>query len=944
MVTSWSGQAEAHADSALVERDAELRLLDDALRLAAAGRGSALLFEGQAGGGKSALLEIARSRGPEAGLLVLAASGRELERDAALGVVLQLLETRVGGAPKDQHAVLFAGAASQALPLFASGPRQALEDPPALMHGLYRLCANLASERRPLLLAVDDVDLADVPSLRFLLYLIERVETLPLVLVLSSGGAALGTEPELVERAVTHPSVQRRGLEPLSPDGTALCLRTSWLPSAPNDVAEAVHAASAGNPAVVDVLGSALRERGRPGPGQVGELAPPELAARALARARQLGPSGPALLRAVAVLGPGAAPRHAAVVASLDPDGAARIADRLTAAGVFDRGEELAFAQPAVAAAVRAEQPSAERASANLRAAETLAAEEASPERIATHLLESTGAGRPWAVSSLCSAAEIALGRGEPEEAVRYLRRALDEPPPAAMRAHVLLELGRAEATAGDPAALTRLGPAIDRAGDSRERARAALQSGRTLFALGRPADAVETFARALDQADDRDDPVVVRQLRSALRALSWIRSPGSVPLEAETGAADLDQPDRGAYALAAFAAAGRCAPHEEVHALAVQALDRGALLDEDTSEGIAYHIATAALIMAEDLQTAEAAATAAIEDARARGSVLGFATASLIRSLAIGRRGRVADAAADARLALAAERHGWRIGSTGARAVLAGSLVDAGDREAAERHIGAAERGHDDHDPGWTALLASRGALALASGNPAKALDDFLACGERLHHAGIENPALVTWRSGAARAHAALGDRDEALQLAQTELDLASRFGAPGLIGGCMRTLGTLTGGAEGVDLLHGAVAQLGESQLALERARALADLGAALRRLGRRSAAREPLRESADLAQRCGAEQLATRALAEARLAGARPRRTALHGLEALTPRERETAQLAASGMSNREIADTLFVTVKTVEWHLKHTYRKLGLGSRRDLRGLFDADSGA
>jgi DNA-binding CsgD family transcriptional regulator len=939
MVTSWSRQAEAHADSALVERDAELRLLDDALRLASAGRGSAVLYEGRAGAGKSVLLELARSRGREAGLMVLGAAGRELERDAALGVVLQLLETRVAGAPEDQRALLFAGAASQALPLFDSGPGQALSDPAALLHGLYRLCANLASERRPLLLAVDDVDLADAPSVRFLLYLIERLETLPLVVVLSSGGAAVGTESELVERAVTHPGVQRRRLEPLSADGTALRLRTTWLPFAPDVVAEDLHAASAGNPAVVDALGAALQEAGERGPGAVTDLAPPELAARALARARQLGPSGPALLRAAAVLGPGAATRHAAVVAGLDPDDAARLADRLKAAGVLDPGEALAFAQPAVGAAVRAEQPSADRASANLRAAETLAAEEASPERIATHLLESTGAGRPWAVSSLCSAAEIALGRGEPEEAVRYLRRALDEPPPAAMRAHVLLELGRAEATAGDPAALTRLGAAIDRTGDSRERARAALQTGRTLFALGRPGDAAETFGRALAEADDRDDPIVVGQLRSALRAVSWMRSPQSVPLEAEAD----HTPDRGALALAAFAAAGRCAPYEEAHALAVQALDRGALLDEDTSEGIAYHIATAALIMAEDLQTAEAAATAAIEDARARGSVLGFATASLIRSLAIGRRGRVADAAGDARLALAAERHGWRIGSTGARAVLAASLVDAGDLEAAERHIAAAERGRDDHDPGWTALLASRGALALASGNPAKARDDFLLCGERLDHAGIQNPALVTWRSGAARAQAALGDRDEALRLAREELDLARRFGAPGLIGGCMRTLGVLTGGAAGVDLLRDAVAQLGESQLALERARALADLGAALRRLGRRSAAREPLREAADLAQRCGAEQLATRALGEARLAGARPRRTALHGLEALTPRERETAQLAASGMSNKEIAETLFVTVKTVEFHLKHTYRKLGLGSRRDLRGLFDAEPG-
>jgi DNA-binding CsgD family transcriptional regulator len=144
------------------------------------------------------------------------------------------------------------------------------------------------------------------------------------------------------------------------------------------------------------------------------------------------------------------------------------------------------------------------------------------------------------------------------------------------------------------------------------------------------------------------------------------------------------------------------------------------------------------------------------------------------------------------------------------------------------------------------------------------------------------------------------------------------------------------------GAELLEEAVAELEDSQLALERARALVELGAAWRRLGRRAAARDPLRQGADLAERCGSEQLATRALQQLRLAGARPRRTALHGLESLTPRERETAELAAGGLSNREIAEKLFVTIKTVEWHLKHSYRKLGVSSRRDLRAVFDVQS--
>jgi DNA-binding NarL/FixJ family response regulator len=113
--------------------------------------------------------------------------------------------------------------------------------------------------------------------------------------------------------------------------------------------------------------------------------------------------------------------------------------------------------------------------------------------------------------------------------------------------------------------------------------------------------------------------------------------------------------------------------------------------------------------------------------------------------------------------------------------------------------------------------------------------------------------------------------------------------------------------------------------------------DHGAALRRSGRRQAAREPLRRGLDLAQRCDANALAARALAEVQLTGARPRRTALEGPDALTGREREVATLAAKGMSNREIAEKLVVTVKTVEWHLRHAFRKLGIDSRAKLGSL-------
>jgi DNA-binding CsgD family transcriptional regulator len=121
------------------------------------------------------------------------------------------------------------------------------------------------------------------------------------------------------------------------------------------------------------------------------------------------------------------------------------------------------------------------------------------------------------------------------------------------------------------------------------------------------------------------------------------------------------------------------------------------------------------------------------------------------------------------------------------------------------------------------------------------------------------------------------------------------------------------------------------------LEHARTLVELGAALRRDQQRAAAREPLRVGLDLAQRCGAERLASRAEEELRATGARPRRRELAGRDALTASERRVARMAAEGLSNPEIAQSLFVTIKTVEMHLGHAYRKLDVGSRAELAGV-------
>ena len=131
-----------------------------------------------------------------------------------------------------------------------------------------------------------------------------------------------------------------------------------------------------------------------------------------------------------------------------------------------------------------------------------------------------------------------------------------------------------------------------------------------------------------------------------------------------------------------------------------------------------------------------------------------------------------------------------------------------------------------------------------------------------------------------------------------------------------------------------------LAGSPARLEHARALIDLGAALRRGNSRSEARQLLREGIELAHRCGATALTQRANDELAATGAHRRNVLLSGLDELTASERRVAQMAAAEMSNKEIAQALFVTVKTVEQHLGRVYRKLDLSSRRQLAGALSA----
>jgi ATP/maltotriose-dependent transcriptional regulator MalT len=235
--------------------------------------------------------------------------------------------------------------------------------------------------------------------------------------------------------------------------------------------------------------------------------------------------------------------------------------------------------------------------------------------------------------------------------------------------------------------------------------------------------------------------------------------------------------------------------------------------------------------------------------------------------------------------------------------------------------------------------IAPARGRLRLAQGRPAEALAEFErgraqlsveAWGTQLH----DNGFLHT-RSSMALALLHLDQRERAIDLAQDEVRDARAFRGPRAIGIALRVAGLAVGGQSGLDLLRESVVALRGSPAVLERAHSLMELGAALRRAGRRLEAREPLVEALDLAARCAARPLATRAREELNAVGARPRRDWRVGVEALTPSELRVARLAADGRTNREIAQALYVTLKTVEGHLAQVYGKLEIGGRDELR---------
>jgi DNA-binding CsgD family transcriptional regulator len=927
----------------LLERDSELGALEDLVGTGDVG-GVLLAIEGPPGIGKSALMAEARSRGSEAGMRVLGARGSELERSFSFGVVRQLFEPLLASLSDEERADALAGAAALAEPLF--NPEQfdtgtGADSSLATLHGLYWLTANLAAQR-PLLLAIDDLHWCDLSSLRWLAYLLPRMEGLGLSVVVGLRPSEAGEDPALLDQIVSDPLATVIRPAPLSIEATARFLREALTRTADDAFCAACHEETGGNPLLLRELVHAIAVEGVvPIEANVPHLR--ELEARAGSRAVSLRlawlpPEATALAQAVAVLGDDSDLRQAAELAGVDEETASEALAALVRVDVLRPQQPLGFVHPLIRAAVYESLTSLEREQGHERAAALLAAAGAEPERVAAQLLRSPPAGNTQTVARLREAARRAGTRGASESAVAYLRRALAEPPDAADRPDVLVELGSAEIRVSGEAAVEHLQEARELIDDPVKKAEIALLLGRQLYLLrGEESDAVLTQALVdLDGADAE-----LERLLQAGLITNDMFAPG-LQHRAQTL---LDQvrkrPAAGTFgekvllSLLAHYDARTGHPAAEVVPVARRALAEGSLVRDDVS-GTVFIPPVVTLAMA-DLDEALVIFEDALAEARRRGSTLAFAAAKVFRLLALVWRGDLVDAEAEAREALALGR-AW--GPTArfyghASAFLADALMEQGRLDDATAALATIAFRESQLDSERVLFLRDSSArLRILRGDPAGGAEQLLEAGRSFDEVGAVNPAFIAWRSPAALALRQLERADEARELATEELAFARTWGAPRALAAALRTVGLVEGGAAGLALFEEAVQVVEGSPAKLEHAKARTELGAALRRANRRSDAREHLRQAVELATICGATSLAERAERELLTTGARPRRVALSGVASLTPSERRIAELAAEGPTNREIAQTLFVTQRTVEVHLTSTYRKLGITSRSQL----------
>lgn len=895
----------------LLERESEILLIDGVLSRVLRGEGRRLVVEGSAGVGKSALLECSGERARARGVEVRACQCSEGDAEVALSAARGLLGDGVLGVGGREGELGASGLVQAALAIGRSGP---------------------------VLLVVDDVQWADQVSLRFLAALARRIACAPVALALAVGDWGVEREGALGELLDDRRAVVLRP-RPLSVDAAGELIAARVGERVCEPLVTMAHRQTAGNPYLLGVVGEALCHLG---PGDAGEpeALAGEIAAREATRLvawqrDRLGGEERALIEAAAVLGELGAPEALAGLVGADPAGWADAARRLAAADLLVSCSGTRLTHPLLKVAIRAKL-GARREIELVRGAAAALVLAGRVQDAAERLAGLPPTGDPQTAQTLAQAAEIALAGGAPQRAAGLLERALREPPAPACGPELHARLGEALLALGHPDAADHLERALAGLVDPERRAAIARALAGALshtLQIEQAADVLDLVASELEAECPElaeDLQALTLPYESMISSLRPRRLARLRTLSARRGHSEL------AYRIGLVEQAaewhGACHPAQEIIPSLERALAAGVLLT-----GAPEVHFKALVILTQMHQTALAGTQLrdAITRAQEHGHSARARTALGLQGELALIEGNVLAAATDARSAL--EPSGYHHLATPLSVkVLIQALIEQDRPESALQELRRCKLTWDLPPlASQAAILYACGLAHHACGTLQLALEEFQLAGESLQRFGNDTPAALPWRSAAATILTQLDQPEPARALAAQEIALAEQTAIPETIAHAYRTHANLLPSEnERLIALRHAVALLQHSNARLEHAHALTELATAERTKGHATKARELAHQSWTIAEQLGANKLAIQARDELIHAGGRPRRPTLHGISALTAAELKVATLAAHGMTNTHIANTLTLATKTIEGHLANTYRKLDINGRTQL----------
>jgi DNA-binding CsgD family transcriptional regulator len=894
--------------------------------LEALGRdGEIVVFRGYATSGKTTLLHEFAGASAAQGRLVLHATAAWSEIEFQFGIIRQLLSSaRVSVSEPDDLAILLDDAIVSAA-LYGPGVRR-----PATARIMEALWARLLrlSEQNALTLIVDDIHYADTASKECILYFARRLKSTAIQMVVTQDKRPWLTDPGLQAEFLRLPNCRTIQLRPLGePEITDFLAEYDDIKQ-PDQLATAIHAVSGGNPSLI----RALMDDYQDCPWKTdGELVIADEFERAvhccLARCD---PDAVRLVQALAVLD---APVPVMTLAQVLCVPAASMDVML--AELVEMGLVLSdrLRHPAMRSVVLGTMRPAELAELHTRAAGVLHEEHAAPAVIARHLLAAGHPAESWALAVLLGAADAAMAKWDIAFAVRCLRLALRLHEDPADRAKIRSRIADAQWLA-DPVTAVRYLPELEQ--DARMgylAGPAVARVARRLLSAGRLQQSISLLEQECKKqpAEQWHPELLAARLWIACLCPS-LAGRAFPPVVATVGSTVSTHVQAAGLAAAVFAGGadgailGQAPQLTKIDesVLTMTSIAMAAAIESGQQQALAP--------WCEALTSRSVAENPALRHSAACRALFAVTIAAIHVRLGDLR-------AAEARLREALEqvplRH-WGVLMGAPATVLLHVAVARGKHDDAAGQL-------DVHPPEamfstmlGPVYLSARGRYHLAIGKRDFALRDFEMAGEAVREWGVDHPAFVPWRVGAAEACLELGSVRDAVDLLAEHLSLLGADRGR-VYGAWLRVRAAASPLPKRPGLLREAVEVLQASDDRLELARAFTDLSQAYEELGQRGDAKRMRRRAVHIAQQCGAV-----VQGESVTGSTEDSQEAMDDSQGLSEAERRVAALAAHGYTNREIAERLYVTVSTVEQHLTHVYRKLNVTRRTDLPPITLADT--